>query len=340
MTKKILYIGNDLRVNSFTATYISFLSEMLRQEGYEVKTASSVTNKAVRLIEMLGLISKFHKSTDVVLIDTYGATNFYYAYLVGRLCQIYKLPYIPILHGGNLPERLDKNPKFSRNLFGNAFQNIAPSNFLKNEFEKRNFDRICLIPNSIDLKNYPYKSRTHFRPKLLWVRRFQYRYNPRMALEVLELLSTKYSDAELCMVGPEKDGSMQDCKRLVKKKNLKVKFTDKLKKIEWAALSEDYDFFINTTTIDNTPLSVIEAMSLGLPIISTNVGGMPNLIVHAKDGILVPSGDAEKMASEISRIIENPTTGESLALNARSKAEFFDWKMIKKDWLKIISNVG
>ncbi|MDN3595022.1 glycosyltransferase family 4 protein [Zunongwangia endophytica] len=338
MTKKILYIGNDLRVNSFTATYISFLSKMLRQEGFEVKTASSKRNKAVRLLEMLGLIVRFQKSTDIVLIDTYGATNFYYAYLVGRFCQMYNIPYIPILHGGNLPERLDKNPKFSRNLFGNAFQNIAPSNFLKSEFEKRNFNRICLIPNSIDLQNYPYKLRKDFRPKLLWVRRFQYRYNPKMALEVLELLSTKYSDAELCMVGPEKDGSMQDCRRLAKKKNLKVKFTDKLKKLEWAALSKDFDFFINTTTIDNTPLSVIEAMSLGLPIISTNVGGMPNLITHTRDGILVPSGDAQEMVSEISKIIEDPMTGESLASNARSKAESFDWQMIRKEWLEVINN--
>ncbi|WBL23203.1 glycosyltransferase family 4 protein [Zunongwangia sp. HRR-M8] len=311
---------------------------MLRLEGFKVKTASAKRNKAVRLIEMLGLIIRFHKSTDLVLIDTYGATNFYYAYLVGRFCQFFDIPYIPILHGGNLPERLDKDPKFSKNLFGNAYQNIAPSNFLKNEFEQRNINRIYLIPNSIDLKNYPFKPRTVFRPRLLWVRRFQYRYDPKMALNVLELLAENYEDAELCMVGPEKDGSMQDCKRLAKKKNLNVKFTGKLKKVEWAELSKDYDFFINTTTIDNTPISVIESMSLGLPIISTNVGGMPNLINHNEDGILVPSGDAEKMASEIAKIIEYPKRGESLALNARSKAESFDWQMIRKDWLEVINN--
>ena len=340
MTKKILYIGNDLRVDSFTATYISFLSKMLRREKYKVKTASAKNNKVIRLSEMLWLIIKNHSRTDIVLIDTYGATNFYYAYLVARLCQIYNLPYIPILHGGNLPDRLDKNPNFSSCIFKNAYVNIAPSNFLKQEFESRSFDRLKLIPNSIDLQNYPYKERSTFRPKLLWVRRFQQRYNPKMAIKVLELLSMEYDDAELCMVGPEKDGCMQECKRLVKKKNLNVRFTGKLKKKAWAELSKEYDFFINSTTIDNTPISVIESMSLGLPIISTNVGGMPVLIDHPQDGVLVDSGNSEKMYSEIKNIIENPDIGQAIAFNARKKAESFSWKNVRRDWLEVINNVG
>ncbi|WP_041578707.1 glycosyltransferase family 4 protein [Zunongwangia profunda] len=340
MTKKILYIGNDLRVDSFTATYISFLSKMLRKEGFKVKTASAKNNKLVRLTEMLWLIFKYHTNTDIVLIDTYGATNFYYAYLVGRLCQLYQIPYVPILHGGNLPERLDKDPKLSKSLFKNAYVNVAPSNFLKNEFESRNFKGVKLIPNSINLKDYPFKKRTVFQPKLLWVRRFQRRYNPKMALKVLELLSIEYKEAELCMVGPEKDGSMQECKRMAHKKKLKVKFTGKLKRKEWAALSSEYDFFVNSTTIDNTPISVIESMSLGLPIISTNVGGMPILIEHEKDGILVNSEDDHSMFLEIKKIVENPEIGEQLAWNARNKAESFGWEKVRKAWLEVINNVG
>ena len=338
MTKKILYIGNDLRVDSFTATYISFLSKMLRKEGFKVKTASAKNNKLIRLTEMLYIIIKYHVTADIVLIDTYGATNFYYAYLVGRLCQLYEIPYVPILHGGNLPERLDKDPNLSKSLFENAYLNVAPSNFLKHEFESRNFKNLKLIPNSIHLKDYPFKKREVFRPKLLWVRRFQRRYNPKMALKVLELLSKEYKDAELCMVGPEKDGSMQECKRMALKKKLNVKFTGKLKKKEWALLSSEYDFFINSTTIDNTPISVIESMSLGLPIISTNVGGMPNLITHEEDGVLVNSEDDQMMFLEIKKIIENPEIGKRLACNARSKVESFGWKNVRKDWLDVINN--
>jgi glycosyltransferase involved in cell wall biosynthesis len=338
MTKSILYIGNDLQINSFTATYISFFSKMLRKEGYKVKTASTRSNKGLRLIEMLGLIVRYHKTTDVVLIDTYGAMNFYYAYLVAKTCQAYNLDYIPILHGGNLPERLHASKKYSKSLFGKAKINIAPSKFLYDIFKAEGFNNTRIIPNAIQMENYPFKKRENFAPKLLWVRRFQKRYNPVMALEVLLLLKKDYPNAELCMVGPDKDGTMRTCKKFAVKHQLNLKFTGKLKKKDWAKLSKNYDFFINTTNIDNTPISVIEAMSLGLAVVSTNVGGMPMLIDNNTDGILVPVNNAKVMASEIDKLITQPEEAEVIAKNARDKVEAFAWKKVKADWDEVLNS--
>ena len=338
MTKSILYIGNDLQINSFTATYISFFSKMLRKEGYKVKTASTRSNKGLRLIEMLGLIVRYHKTTNVVLIDTYGAMNFYYAYLVAKTCQAFKLDYIPILHGGNLPERLSASKKYSQSLFGKAKINIAPSKFLYDIFKAEGFNNIQIIPNAIQMENYPFKKREDFQPKLLWVRRFQKRYNPVMALEVLVLLKKKYPNAKLCMVGPDKDGTMKTCKKFAVKHQLDIEFTGKLKKKAWAKLSKNYDFFINTTNIDNTPISVIEAMSLGLAVVSTNVGGMPILIKNNDDGVLVPVNNAQDMAAEIDELIKNPEKAQSLTENARKKVEAFAWEKVKTDWNGVLNS--
>ncbi|MCP9198293.1 glycosyltransferase family 4 protein [Gramella sp. GC03-9] len=337
MKKRILYIGNDLRVNSFTATYISFFSKALRKEGYEVKTASTKSNKALRLAEMIGMILRYKETTDIVLIDTYGATNFYYAYLVGKACQALKMEYIPILHGGNLPERLEGSKKLSTSLFANSKVNIAPSRFLYDSFQTYGFKNTKIIPNSINTVNYPFKERQEFRPKLLWVRRFQKRYNPMMAIQVLQILKAKYPQASLCMVGPEKDGSMNSCKSIAKKFDLDVRFTGKLKKKHWSRLANNYDFFINTTSIDNTPISVIEAMSLGLATVSTDVGGMPDLIENEHDGILVPEADEQAMAKVIVDLIENPEKAHEICLNARNKVDSFDWTLVKEQWNKVLS---
>lgn len=336
MKKRILYIGNDLQVNSFTATYISFFSKMLRKEGYKVKTASTRSNKALRLVEMLTLIARYKKTTDIVLIDTYGATNFYYAYLVAKTCKLLKLEYIPILHGGNLPERLENSKKLSLSLFGNALVNIAPSNFLYDIFQSYGFKNTQIIPNAIKSENYPFTKRESFGPKLLWVRRFQNRYNPLMALKVLQLIKKEYPNASMCMVGPEKDGSMASCKKLAKKYGLDIKFTGKLKKKHWAKLSEGYDFFINTTSVDNTPISVIEAMSLGLPVISTNVGGVPNLIEHNSDGILISENNEKGMAEAVINLIKDQEKARQIANNARAKVELFDWQLVKEKWNRLL----
>ena len=263
--------------------------------------------------------------------------NFYYAYLVAKTCQFYGLEYIPILHGGNLPDRLEGSNSFSKSLFGKAKLNVAPSEFLYKVFRRAGFNNVRIIPNSVEIENYPFKKREEFRPRLLWVRRFQKRYNPMLALKVLLLLKEKFPQASLCMVGPDKDGSLKACKNLVKKHNLDVRFTGKLKKKEWAELSTDYDFFINTTTIDNTPISVIEAMSLGLAVVSTNVGGMPMLIEDGKDGVLVPENNAEAMANAIIELIENPEKTAAICSEARQKVENFDWQQVREEWNRVLN---
>lgn len=310
---------------------------MLKKEGYKVRTASTRSNKAMRLAEMLSMIIRYKETTDIVLIDTYGATNFYYAYLVGKACQMLGMEYIPILHGGNLPERLEGSTKLSNDLFGHAKVNIAPSKFLYESFRSYGFKNLQIIPNSINTENYPFKERNNFRPKLLWVRRFQKRYNPLMALKVLQIIKKKYPEASLCMVGPEKDGSMATCKKLAEKFDLDVRFTGKLKKKHWAQLASNYDFFINTTSVDNTPISVIEAMSLGLAVISTDVGGMPVLIQNGYDGVLVPEADEEAMATKIMELIEDPEKAGAICEHAREKVELFDWNLVKEQWNRVLA---
>ena len=305
---------------------------MLRKEGYVVRTASTRNNKALRLAEMLTLLARYKKTTDIVLIDTYGAMNFYYAYLVGKTCELLKMDYIPILHGGNLPERLEDSKNFSKDLFGKALMNVAPSKYLYQIFQDNNYPNTQIIPNSIKIENYPFKERFNFQPKLLWVRRFQKRYNPILAVEVLKIIADTFPNASMCMVGPDKDGSLHTARKLAETYNLDVTFTGKLRKKQWAKLSGDYDFFINTTSIDNTPISVIEAMSLGLPIISTRVGGMDCLIEHNQDGILVPEKNPEVMASEILKLMENPEVATELSRKARLKVEQFDWEIVKEKW--------
>ena len=177
----------------------------------------------------------------------------------------------------------------------------------------------------------------HFQPKLLWVRAFAEIYDPMAALETLELLLENHENAELCMVGPEKDSSFKKCKTYAREKNLPVTFTGFLEKKEWLQLSENFDIFLNTTTIDNTPVSVIEAMALGLPVVSTNVGGIPYLIDDQAQGLLVPSRAPAAMAEAVKELITHPEKARKLAFSAREKVEEFDWNLVKKKWAKILS---
>jgi glycosyltransferase involved in cell wall biosynthesis len=333
--KKIVYIGNKLKRGKSTPTTIDTLSALLETEGFQLRTASEKRNKAFRLFDMVFLVFKFRNETDFVLIDTYSTQNFYYAYVLARCCKLLSLPYIPILHGGNLPERLRKDNSKSGFLFKNARINVSPSLYLLNTFADFGYENVVYIPNSIEIKNYAFIKRTN-EPRLLWVRSFAEIYNPMLALKVVEQLLPEFPKVSLCMVGPEKDGALKKCKAYVEEYNLPVTFTGKLKKVDWINLSENYTVFINTTNFDNTPVSVIEAMALGLPVVSTKVGGIPFLLDDKKDALLVEHDNVKEFSSAVKEILVNPVLAENLANNARKKAETFDWEKVKHQWFKIL----
>lgn len=334
---QILYVGNRLRQHGLTPGVIETLGKQLEDSGYKVYYAGTRKNQYIRILEMLWKTFFIGRKVDYLLIDTFSTQAFWYAYFTGLLARLIGTKYIPILHGGDLPVRLKKSKKACDALFYKSYTNVAVSGYLSREFKNAGYETI-VIPNSIDILNYPFKIREHPRPKLLWVRSFHKQYNPNMAADVLKELLTHYPDAELCMVGPDKDGSMEEFRKHVRTLGLGdfVKITGLLKKEEWIKLSEDYDFFINTTNVDNTPVSVIEAMALGFCFISTNPGGIPYLVHEGYDSLLVAPGDSLTMKEKIVWLIGHPELGAQLSVNARRKAESFDWSQVKNKWAKML----
>lgn len=312
------------------------LGDLLSQEGYTLSYASPYSNKMLRLSHMLHTLWMERRQNDYVLIDTYSTQNFYYAVLVGKLCTWLKLPYIPILHGGNLPQRLAQSPKLCKTLFHKALINVSPSPYLKQAFNALGYDNVVHIPNTLSIRMYPYKQRPIKSIKLFWLRSFSEIYNPILALKVLKALTDKGFNAELLMVGPDTDGSLEKAKAYSQSNALKVRFTGKLSKAEWIGLSEQCNLFINTANVDNTPVSVIEAMALGLPVVSTNVGGLPYLIEDRKEGLLVNPDDVEAMVKAIIEVQQNQDLVKTLTGNARQKVEQLDWEVVKHLWFEVL----
>ena len=331
----ILYIGNKLSKYGFTPTGVETLGLKL-SEFSEIKTISDKKNKLYRISEMLITIL-VSKNINYVIIDTYSGLAFIYSILCVGLCRVIGINYIPIFRGGDLPNYLKGKKSLSKAAFSSSMINIAPSIYIKSRLE--NFGIISkYICNAIEIDRYIFKPRSRCKPRLFWVRSFHKAYNPQMAIYVLLKLLKKYPSAELCMVGPEKDGAMLDCITLVTKFNLvdKVKFAGLLTKKQWASLSVKYDIFINTTDFDNQPVSVIEAMALGFPIVSTNSGGLKYLHDDGTDAILVQKNDVNGMVNAIRSIIENKSLASKLSTNARKKAQTFSWHNVKKSWKKLL----
>jgi glycosyltransferase involved in cell wall biosynthesis len=336
MTKKLLYLGNKLSQKGYNLTYIETLGVLLEKEGYSVVYASDKKNQLFRMLDMIYTTLINIRKVDTIIIDTYSTFSFYYALIISAICRLFNKKYIPILHGGKLPQRLKSSPYLSDFIFKNAYRLVAPSNYLFDAFKNKYAKNLIFIPNVIEIDKYIFQKREYEFPKLFWVRSFSEIYNPKMAIEVLSIIKKEYPKARLCMVGPDKENLISLCKEYAKELNVEVEFTGKLDNAVWLDLSKGYNVFINTTHFDNTPISVIEAMALGLPIVSTNVGGIPFLLQNNENSLLVNDSDSLAMANAIKEVFLNPELNDFRIKNARLLVESFDWNMIRNNWLEIL----
>ena len=338
--RQIIYIDNFLTGHGHTPTTGTTLVKQFRSQGYTVIPSSSKNNKVLRLVEMISTIIR-HRKNSVVLIATYSQAAFYFASACGLVCRIFKIPYIPCLHGGNLPNRIKKSPRLSSVYFANSYTNVAVSGYLGASMTNNGWK--CLeIPNNIPLEKYKFMHRLQVSPTLFWVRSFHSNYNPQLAIRVLFQVRQRYPNTTLTMVGPDKDDhSLDKCKHLIKELQLEnyIALPGLMTRTEWTKLSEAHDIFINTTNFDNLPVSVIEGMALGMVIISTSVGGVPFLIEQNKTGILVPPENEEAFFNAIIKVLEEPEFAANLSLEANKKAQQFDWNNIKVLWANLLTNI-
>ena len=244
-----------------------------------------------------------------------------------------------VLHGGNLPEFVQRHPRWAKRVLNRAAIMVAPSEFLAKRFEVLGY-RVPIIPNIIDLDRYPYRERSNISPNLIWMRSFHKIYNPEMAVKVLAKLRVTHPHATLTMAGTDK-GLEENTKKLVEELQLKnsvrfVGFLDLKKKLKEFAGA---DIYINTNRIDNMPVSVVEARALGLPVVATNVGGLPYLIKHGENGFLVPNKDVDAMVVCIRKLLTYPELSRKVSRNGRVLAEHSAWKSVHPLWEKLIGEV-
>jgi glycosyltransferase involved in cell wall biosynthesis len=335
-----LYIGNR---TSNRGKYPSVQDELtpLFAVKYEIVSVSSKSGHFAKAWDMLRSFIREAPRSDVILIDTFSTLNFYYALAIALLCQLYNKPYINFLHGGGLPDRLSNNPFLSRLIFKHSSALVAPSSYMQAHFERKGYDTVR-IPNILHLENYFFRKRSYQKARLFWLRSFRKHYNPELAVRVLKRLLDRGIDADLIMVGPDSgDGSKEAVESYIRQNQLseKVQLPGLLSKNEWIDLTTTRNILINTTTIDTTPVSVIECMALGLAIISTNVGGIPYLLDHDADAMLVPSGDDLLMTEAVVSLIKQPDKASEMANNARKKVERFDWNVVQAEWDNLFEHV-
>ena len=342
MTKKprLCFVGSMLGRNAgHITTQGQITADLFAGEGYEVVCVSSKLNKFARLAEIVAVLIKNHRRFDLVLLEVYGGLSFVIADIVSLICKIFNLPLIMVLHGGGLPKLFEEHRRWGKKVLRRADRLIAPSVFLAEKIGKHGFD-IGVIPNVIELDSYPFRERKNVSPKLLWMRSFHPIYHPEMAIEVFAELRKSYPDATLTMAGVDK-GLEPKIKQMVADLNLAnaVGFPGFLNAEQKSQAFAEADIFLNTNRIDNMPVAVVEAGAFGLPVVATNVGGLPYLISHGENGLLVENENVGEMVKAVKLLREDENLARKISRGGRILAERSAWKNVRATWEKSFAEV-
>ncbi|NIS68854.1 MAG: glycosyltransferase [Proteobacteria bacterium] len=338
----VLIVGTFISNSIANRSVCEDLAARLAASRWAVVTTSSKLSRIPRLLDMVNTIWSKRSEYSVAQVDVYSGLAFVWAEIVCFILRVIGRPYILTLHGGNLPRFARRWPLRVRILLRSAAAVTTPSPYLQNQM-KSHCDSPLLLPNALDLSAYRMRLRNQPGPRLVWLRAFHAMYNPTLAPRVVAQLAEEFPDTYLIMIGPEKgDGSLESVQQLAQKLGVpnRICFSGGVSKEEVSGLLDDGDIFLNTTNVDNTPVSVLEAMASGLCLVSTDVGGIPYLLKHEHDALLVPPDGPENMADAVRRILTEPGLAEHLSRNARMKAELFDWSVILPQWKNLFTEIA
>jgi glycosyltransferase involved in cell wall biosynthesis len=99
------------------------------------------------------------------------------------------------------------------------------------------------------------------------------------------------------------------------------------------------DVYLNTPSVDNMPISILEAFACGLPVISTNTGGIPYIVENAKTGLLVEDNDHCGLADAALLLFQDTGLAARLTAAARIEVSKYSWQNVREGWKQSYSEL-
>jgi glycogen(starch) synthase len=258
--------------------------------------------------------------------------------------------------------RLNANEKFmvSFNWFLRIFEEkmlerankiIAVSHFTKHElldYYKVPQEKIRVIHNGVDVNKFkPAKDKRKVKEELgfnpddltiLSVGRLYARKGLFTLIESIPAVVNRFKNAKFIISGKGQSDEMRKLIAHAEKIGVKdsIIFTGYYPDKKLPKLYQAADVFAFSTFYEHHPFAVLEALSTGLPVVTTSVGGIPETIESGKNGFLVEPFNPKQFADRILYLLEHPADAAGMGLLARQTIlERFDWRIVVKDVLRV-----
>lgn len=214
---------------------------------------------------------------------------------------------------------------------------VAPTPFLVDVFAQFGM-RIGYIWNIIDIREFRYRQRGKLTPVFLHNRIMEPLYNIPCTLLAFQIVQQRYPDARLTLAhdGPSED----ELKQFVKQLGLRnVEFVGRVPHSRIAELYDAADIYLTSPDFDCLPGSIIECYASGLPVVASNVCGIPYIATDGETALLFPRGDHEAMAQAALQLLEDPDLVERLTHNGREECKKYEESGVRPQWKRLYEQI-
>jgi phenylacetate-CoA ligase len=209
---------------------------------------------------------------------------------------------------------------------------LVVSPLLKEAFSRYGIESEVLW-NLVDLKRFHFRERPRIEPNIVWIRHMSDMYDPLTALKVFELVKKDVPEATITFIGDGPLRSVLDS--YIRSHAVRdVRFTGHMDNERVPDEFDKADIFLNTSRNDGLPTALLEASASGLPIVTTGVGGIPDMMENGAEGIIVPLDDIDALHREVVGLIRDPDRAREIGASARRNAEKYSWERCAVDLVK------
>ena len=334
------------------ATQLAQLKGLLEKEGAQVTVIQvnapyrphwagklPVVRAAFRLLPYLANLWRQVKKVDCVhILANSGWSWHLFATPAVWIAHLRGKPVIVNYRGGEAKVFFERSFRWVSPTLKRADLITVPSKFLEHIFKEFGVTT-TIVPNIIDLNRFRPEAKdpsneTTDPPVIVVTRNLEPIYDIGTAIEAFaQSQKTLPTGAKLVIAGsgPEHDALTAKVDQLGLSKN--VSFTGRLNREEMAELYQRADLMVNPSLADNMPNSVLEALASKVPVVTTDVGGIPFLVEHEQTALLVKPADPVAMAEAIQRVFNEPVLQSHLKEQGFAYVSQFVWTEIKKTLL-------
>ena len=210
---------------------------------------------------------------------------------------------------------------------------VVPSEYLVRVFASFGL-KATAIYNLIDTSKFRFRERVPLRPVFLSNRNLESHYGVDRVLRAFALVQQKLPEASLTIAG---DGSQSRAlKTLAEDLGLRnTRFIGQVAPFAIADVYDAADIFMNGSEIDNQPLSILEAFSCGLPVVTTDAGGIPDIVEDGRTGMVVACGDYAELANRAMRLLNDPALTKQIVEQARQECLKYSWEAVRDAWMNV-----